>query len=78
MTLLDNLPVLSGKEAYEAMLEFLRAELELAGGNGMVHLGGLLSELELMENGDSADPGGTLQFLDAVNLVTKRRENSID
>lgn len=75
MAVLDNLPALTAREAYQAMLEFLRMEFELAGGDGMVHLGGLLAELELETNGESSDPGGTLQFADAVGRVMMRHKS---
>jgi len=78
MAILDNLPALTGKEAYQAMLEFLRIELELSGKDGIVHLGGLLAELELEPNGESADQGGALQFADAVNRVVMQRDSRRD
>lgn len=74
MSILENLPVLSGKDAYLVMLEFLRMEFELAGRDGTVHLGGLLSELELGVSGESSDPGGAAQFEEAFKRVMVRQK----
>jgi hypothetical protein len=71
MALLDELPNLSAREAYLAMVEFLSMEFDLVGPRE--HLGGLLAEMELEPSGESADPGATLQFVEAVQRVVARR-----
>ena len=67
---LDTLPMLTPRQAYLAMVEFLRAEFALAGQDKIIHLGGLLAEIEPESNGSSADPGGVLTFADAITMVT--------
>jgi hypothetical protein len=69
----DELPNLSAKEAYLAMLEFLRMEFDITGPDKTVHLGGLLAEMDLEPTGDSADPGAVEQFAEAVGRVLKKR-----
>ena len=68
---LDELPNLSAREAYLATVEFLSMEFDLVGPRE--HLGGLLAEMELEPSGESADPGATLQFVEAVQRVVARR-----
>ena len=65
---LDSLPLLTPRQAYLAMVEFLSSELNLSK-DGTIHLGGLLAELEPESNGSSADPGGVLTFADALVKV---------
>ena len=69
----EELPSLSAKEAYLAMLEFLRIEFDITGPDKTVHLGGLLAEMELEPTGDSADPGAVQTFVEAVGRVIKHR-----
>jgi hypothetical protein len=71
MALLDELPNLSAREAYLAMMEFLDMEFKLVG--PYEHLGGLLAEMALEDSGESADPGATHQFFEAVQRVVARR-----
>ena len=66
---IDSLPQLTAREAYLAMLEFLATEFALANEGKILHLGGLLSELEPELDGSSADPGGVSQFVEAVLRV---------
>lgn len=73
MSVFDQLPDLSSREAYEVLVEFIRAEFALAGSSGEVHLGGLLAELQLDSSGHSGDPGAVLQFADSVHRVLSRR-----
>lgn len=70
MARLDELPNLSAREAYLAMVEFLTMEFELTG--PYEHLGGLISEMLLEDSGESADPGATHQFFEAVQRVLAR------
>jgi hypothetical protein len=67
---LDTLPMLTPRQAYMAMVEFLRVEFELAGNDKIIHLGGLLAEIEPQSDGTSADPGGVQTFADAITIVT--------
>ena len=71
MALLDELPDLSAREAYLAMLEFISIEFHVNG--PWEHLGGLLAEMQLEESGESADPGATHQFYEAVQKVIQMR-----
>lgn len=73
---LDSLPLLTPRQAYLAMLEFLRTEFELAVPGHIVHLGGLLSELEPTTDGSSEDPGGVATFVEAVKKVQSGDYNS--
>jgi len=66
---IDQLPLLTPREAYLALVEFLRMELELAGDNPMVDLRALLAEIQPEADGTSADPGGVETFVDAVLRV---------
>jgi hypothetical protein len=71
MALLDQLPSVTAREAYLAMMEFLKIELELVG--PYEHLGGLLAEMELEPSGESADPGATHQFFEALQRIVAQR-----
>lgn len=73
---LDSLPLLTPRQAYLAMLEFLRAEFELTPPPHTVHLGGLLAELEPTTNGSSGDPGGVETFAKAVQKILASDYNS--
>ena len=66
---LDSLPLLTPRQAYLAMYEFLRTEFNLTGPAHTVHLGGLLAELEPTRDGLSDDPGGVETFSEAVRTV---------
>jgi len=66
---LDSLPSLTPRQAYLAMLEFLGTELELAGKEETIHLGGLLAEMAPEDDGSTSDPGAGLTFADAIQKV---------
>ena len=66
---LDSLPLLTPRQAYLAMREFLSTEFELSGPEKTIHLGGLLAEMEPEEDGSTSDPGAGLTFVDAVQKV---------
>ena len=66
---LESLPMLSPRQAYLAMLEFLKTEFELSGEGKTVHLGGLIAEMEPEANGSTSDPGAALTFVDAIQTV---------
>ena len=68
MERIDQLPMLTAREAYLALVEFLRMELEISGPR--IDLRGLLAEVEPEISGTSADPGGVETFVDAVRKVT--------
>ena len=55
-------------QAYLAMYEFLNMEMKI-NEQEEVHLGGLLAEMNIEENGESADPGAIAQFEDAVQKI---------
>ncbi|HFB0255824.1 TPA: hypothetical protein WND00_002177, partial [Neisseria gonorrhoeae] len=67
---LDSLPSLTPRQAYLAMLEFLATEFNLAGEQKTIHLGGLLAEMALEDDGSTSDPGAALTFVDAIHKVT--------
>ena len=66
---LDSFPLLTARQAYLAMLEFIGTEVELAGDNKLIHLGGLLAEMEPEADGSTSDPGAGITFADAVQKV---------
>lgn len=66
---LDSLPSLNPRQAYLAMLEFLETEFALAGGQKTIHLGGLLAEMALEDDGSTSDPGAARTFADAIQKV---------
>ena len=64
--------VLTLKQAYLAMCEYLHKECELNNWKE-VDIRGILAELELEGSWQSADPGATFQFEDAVKTVLGQR-----
>jgi len=60
--------LLTPRQAYLAMCEFLRKECELNNWKP-VDVRGLLAELELEGEWVSADPGSTFQFEEAIEKV---------
>ena len=65
---IDDLPALTPREAYLALVEFLRMELELSD-DPTVDLRALIAEMNPEPSGTSADPGGVQQFIEAVLRV---------
>jgi hypothetical protein len=70
MNQLDELPHLTPRLAYLAMLEFLETELELNRGEPIINLGGLLAEMAPEKDGSTSDPGAALTFIDAIHKVS--------
>jgi hypothetical protein len=60
---------MTAREAYLALVEFLRLELKLCCDTPTIDLRGLIAEMEPEASGSSADPGGVEQFVDAVLRV---------
>lgn len=66
---LDSFPMLTARQAYLAMLEFLNTEYEIIGEDKTIELGGLISEMEPEEDGSTSDPGAAHTFADAIQTV---------
>ena len=66
---LDSFPLLTARQANLATLEFIAAEFELADDNKLIHLGGLLAEMEPEADGSTSDPGAGITFADAIQKV---------
>ena len=66
---LDALPALTPRQAYLAMVEFLKTEFELSGSEGSIHLGGLLAEMAPDNDGSTSDPGAGETFAEAIRKV---------
>jgi hypothetical protein len=73
---IDQLPMLTAREAYLALVQFLRMELDLCGPDSRIDLVGLLAEMDPESTGTSADPGGVEQFVDAVLRVKSEGGNA--
>jgi ribosomal protein S27E len=68
-TTLDNLPLLTSRQAYLALLEFLREEKQWADKDGRIDLLGLLCEMEPEPSGETADPGAADTFHECLLRV---------
>ena len=66
---LDSFPLITPRQAYLAMYEFLSIEFDLAGADKMVHLGGLLTEVAPERGGSTGDPGAAETFAEALQKV---------
>ena len=65
-TILDELPALTARQAYLALLEFLREEMQWADSDGRINLRALLAEMAPESTGSTSDPGAALTFHDSV------------
>ena len=62
-------PVLTSRQAYLAMRQYLLTEFDLAGDDKVVHLGGLLAEMEPERDGTTSDNGAWETFLESIEQV---------